>query len=633
MKLQEMQINDLAHTFDLLKKTLPDYEDRPQQTKMAEEVLRCLQNKDRLLIEAGTGVGKSFAYLIPAILSHEKTVVSTASIALQDQLVNKDLQFLRNVLPETFSFAILKGKNNYLCLKREREFQPELGGSYDRFMEWASVTDTGDKDELHFIPDFWPRVCGDSDDCSVSRCPFYDDCFYYRHYRTLHEKDILVVNHHILVYDMISDYNLLPYHAQLIIDEAQQIENVISHAAGSVLNYSRVMWLLYRLKGLKISVDHLFEAVESFFRRGDVPLRSVSPVPDAIVEGLSTLHELLAFEKIVQRLNAVKESFTGDEMEDRVETTVHYVRFLDAVFNDFLMQEDDSRVYYMTGGKKFMELRSSLVESRMLFNELAAAYNSVVMTSATLTAGGDFDFLKERLGIAGPRSETGISFRETVIGSPFNYKTQAILYIDTDLPSPVRENSGEFFQKSIAAIEGLVNASRGRALVLFTSYKHLRYASENIKIDYPFKSQGDLPPARLVRWFRKTSNPVLLATSTFWQGIDIKGEKLSMVIVVKMPFGSPGDPVYDERCRRLGEQWFFALALPSAILQLRQGFGRLIRGREDRGVIAVLDTRLVRSSYGRSIVSSLPQMNIVHRIQDVQLFFDKIQQDAAINYR
>lgn len=195
-------------SFNILKEKFADYEHRAQQLEMAEEVYSCLKNKERLLIEAGTGVGKSFSYLVPVILSREKTIISTASIALQDQLVHKDLITLKAIIPHNFTFAILKGKNNYLCLKREKEFV-ELGDAYTRFREWASATNTGDKDELPFIPDFWFRVCGDSVDCSGKECPFYDDCFYYRHYRYLYEVDILVTNHHILVYDILSEFNLL----------------------------------------------------------------------------------------------------------------------------------------------------------------------------------------------------------------------------------------------------------------------------------------------------------------------------------------------------------------------------------------------------------------------------------------
>jgi len=633
----ERQLNELAAVFDILKKKFSGYESRSQQLEMAGKVYTCLKEKKNLLIEAGTGVGKSFAYLIPAILSNKKTIVSTASIALQDQLVNKDLSSLQSILPHEFSYAILKGKNNYLCLKREREFA-ELSDSYKKFREWVSVTQTGDKDELHFIPDFWPKVCGDSDDCNSVQCFFYNNCFYYRHYRGLRKKDILVVNHHLLIYDLLSDFNLMPFHSQLIIDEAHQIENVISHVLGSTLNHSRLLWLLYRLRGLKIAVDHLFEPVESFFNaplisplagpaigsmagvrgevKGGISAKAVSPIPDAVIEGLRNLEMLLAFDKVVYRLTAFQKSISDDKLQDRIETTIAYINSLSSVITDFIEQGDRDKVYYLAGNKNAFELKSSLVESQRPFTTLVNGYESLIMTSATLTAGSDFDFLKKRLGITG--------FREIVIGLPFDYRRQALLYIDRELPPPDIENNEVYCREGLKTIEGLINASRGRALVLFTSYKHLRYVSKNISIDYPFKTQGDMPSSKLIKWFRKTPDSVLLATTTFWQGIDIKGEKLSLVIISKIPFGSPGDPVYDERCRRLSEKWFEDLALPSAILLLRQGFGRLIRGGDDYGVIAILDTRLITSSYGMTIVSSLPDMNIVHGIEDVKKFFDSI---------
>ncbi|MBI5056759.1 MAG: hypothetical protein HZB61_09110 [Nitrospirae bacterium] len=647
----------LKNAFKILKKEFPHYEDRPQQREMAEAVYSCLQNNKRLLVEAGTGVGKSFAYLIPAILSNEKTIVSTASIALQDQLINKDLSFLQRAMPQRFSFAMLKGKNNYLCLKREREFS-EMTESFIRFREWAAETETGDKDELSFIPDFWSRVCGDSNDCGVTQCPFYSECFYYAHFRDLFRKDIIVVNHHLLMYDLLSGFNMLPFHKQLIIDEAHQIENVVSHVFGSVLNYSHVIWLLYRLRGLKIAVDQLFQQVDSFFNtplnppllRGKVKSaasfsKGNEKIPDAVVEGLKKLKEQLALDKVLHRLNLYKDSAESEELRDRAETTMLYVRSLEITIDDFIAREDEGKVYYMTVNKKTLELKSNLVESKKPFCDMLNGYESVAMTSATLTTAGEFNYIKERLGIVchpGPcpelvsRVDSGskeempkqvrhdssdVDFKEMVIGSPFDYKTQALLYLDKKLPTPDRENSQLFQTESLRVIEGLINASKGRALVLFTSYSHLRFVSENIKTEYPFKSQGDMPPARLIDWFKATPDSVLLATATFWQGIDIKGEDLSLVVIVKMPFGSPGDPVYDERCKRLGSRWFNDLTLPSAILQLRQGFGRLIRSSDERGVVAILDGRLVRSSYGRNIISSLPEMDVVHDIEDVKMFF------------
>jgi len=623
----ETHLNDLKAAFKILKKEFPSYEDRPQQLAMAEAVFSCLQDNERLLLEAGTGVGKSFAYLIPAILSNEKTIVSTASIALQDQLINKDLTFLQKVLPQKFSFAMLKGKNNYLCLKREREFS-ELTESFMRFREWASETETGDRDELSFIPDFWTKVCGDSNDCNTAQCPFYSDCFYYRHFRSLYKKDIIVVNHHLLVYDLLSGFNILPFHEQLVIDEAHQIENVISHVFGSVLSYSHVVWLLYRMRGLKIAVDHLFAPVDSFFNSPQPPLKlrggeggvsrgkGATLIPDYIVEGLKDLKSQLALDKVIHRLDLQKDSADSDELRDRTVTTITYVMSLEAVMDDFITQGDRNKVYHMSDNKKTLELKSNLVESQKAFQDLIGGYESVIMTSATLTTAGDFNFIKERLGITG--------CREMVIGSSFDYKRQALLYLDKELPVPDRSNNEIFQQKSLTVIERLINASRGRSLVLFTSYSHLRYVSENIGTEYPFKSQGDMPPAKLIKWFKETANSVLFATATFWQGIDIKGDDLSMVVIVKIPFGSPGEPVYDERCKRLGDRWFADLALPSAILHLRQGFGRLIRSTDDCGVVAILDKRLITSSYGRTIISSLPEMDAVHNVEDVKRFFESV---------
>lgn len=628
---------ELLEAFSHLKKSLPEYEDRPQQLQMAAKVYECIREKKRMIIEAGTGVGKSFAYLIPAILSQEKTVISTASIALQEQLVKKDLVFLHANLPYDFTYALLKGKNNYLCLKREKEYAGS-GNPYSKFKMWCDATRTGDKDELHFIPDFWGSVSADPDDCNGKLCPYYEECHYYRHYRQLHNADILVINHHLLVYDLLSEFNLLPFHSRLIIDEAHQIENVLSGVMGSTLSFSRISWILHRLRGLKIHVDELFGPAESFFRtsasnqgRKKAQAQCIYPVPDAVIEDLRNIQGILSLDKAVLRLESYKRSaatainkssdnpdnelFDTDspELSDRIETTINYVKAVSRDIEDFIEQGNSDKVYYMTWNKGYLELRSDMVEVIGPFAALMKGYECVVMTSATLSVKNSFGFLKERLGTT--------DFEESMIDSPFNYKKQALLYIERELPPPAHDNSDAFNQKSLSVIEGLVNSSMGRALVLFTSYNHLRFVSKNINTSFEVKSQGDMPSSKLIRWFKETDHPVLLATTTFWQGIDIRGEKLSLVVIVRMPFRSPGDPVYEERCKRLGERWFSHLALPSAILLLRQGFGRLIRGSDDRGVVAILDTRLVRNSYGKMVISSLPEMDIVHTIEEVRAFF------------
>ncbi|MBC8413097.1 MAG: hypothetical protein ISR96_05140 [Nitrospira sp.] len=609
-------MSDLTDAFALLKKELPGFEDRQQQIEMATEVLECLYKKERLLIEAGTGVGKTFAYLIPSILSGEKTVISTATLALQSQLVKKDLIFLRGILPRKFSFAMLKGKNNYLCIKKEREFQPEFGGTHRQFLTWATETDTGDRDELDFVPEYWHKVSGDSDDCNAGMCAFYDECFYYAHYREACKKDLLVINHHLLVYDFLSDFNLLPFHAQLIVDEAHQLENITSHASGSLLNYKRFMWLLYRLKGLKIVVDHLFEPVEHFFRIKGRLAWNACPIPEEIIDSLKSLRDQCALGKLIDILDSARDSMDEEEAADKLDTTINFIKSLDAAIEDFIEQGNEDKVYYVSQSAKKLELRSSFVDCQSLFKTMLGAYESVVMTSATLAAGGSFAFIKSRMGIEG--------CNDKIIGSPFDFKKQALLYIAKGLPSPVRETSDEFQTESVSVIEELINASMGRALVLFTSYSHLKYAAENLDCEFPVKSQGDMPPSKLIKWFKDTPNSVLLATASFWQGIDIKGENLSMVIIVKLPFGTPGDPVYDERCRRLGNRWFGELALPSATLTLKQGFGRLIRGRDDFGVCAILDSRVVSSSYGKSIIASLPPMKLAYSAEDVISFFESI---------
>jgi Rad3-related DNA helicase len=302
------------------------------------------------------------AYLIPAILSREKTTISTSSLALQDQLVAKDLVFLKKILPLDFSFGVLKGKNNYVCLKREREYAGN-GKSYIRFRKWLSETKTGERSDIPFTASFWGEVCGDSQDCGGRACPFYGRCFYYHHYRKLHAVDILVVNHHLLLYDLLSDFSLLPFHRQLIIDEAPDIEDVISAVLGSALTYERTTWLLHRLRGLKVVVDHLFPRVESFFKKGNAPLSPVCPIPDPVIEKLKKLRADLALETTASALEKRRQSTEDEELRDRIETTIGYIGSLAADMDDFIDRGDEDKVYYIGPAGRALELKSSLVES------------------------------------------------------------------------------------------------------------------------------------------------------------------------------------------------------------------------------------------------------------------------------
>ncbi|MCK9274321.1 MAG: hypothetical protein M0P57_04445 [Syntrophales bacterium] len=610
-----MGMDRLTSAFALLKSCFPAYEERPEQQEMTRAVMRSLSEGTNLLIEAGTGVGKSFAYLVPAILSGEKTVVSTSSLALQDQLVKNDLVSLKKVLPQRFTFSVLKGRNNYLCLKKERDYRGE-GKSYDRFRRWFDKTKTGEKSELSFVPRFWSDVSGDPQECTGRICPFYGACFYYRHYRQLYNVDILVVNHHLLIYDVLADFHVLPFHNRLIIDEASEIEEVISQVFGSAVSLSRTTWLLSRLKGLKIIVDPLFTAAESFFKNADAPRETVTPIPPYLIEELKRFRNRLDLKKTAAALETRKNWTTDEELRERIERTMGALESFSGDMDNFIAQNDSRRVFYVTAKGDGLEFKSSLVEPDHAFRSLSETYGSVILTSATLAPGSDFSFIKNRLGIGG--------FEEKIVDSPFDYRKKALLYVNKDLPEPEGGNDRAFQESSLAVIDSLIEASRGRALVLFTSYRHLAYAAARTSISYPFKSQGDMPPAKLISWFRKTPHSILFATSTFWQGIDIRGDDLSLVVIVRLPFSPPGDPLYRERCRRLGSLWFQEYALPSAILMLRQGFGRLIRSHDDFGVVAILDRRVVKSSYGGRILASLPPAPITFDMQEVIRFFDSL---------
>ncbi|MCX8070214.1 MAG: ATP-dependent DNA helicase, partial [Thermodesulfovibrionales bacterium] len=538
-----------------------------------------------------------------------------ATIALQEQLARKDLLTLKELNYIDFSFGILKGKNNYLCPKRLNE-QGLINMTRDkRFVKWAENTETGDKDDAPFVPDFWQDISGDSNDCASNECPFYEKCFYYKAYRRLYSADIIVANHYMLVYDFLAGSSLIPHHDILVVDEAHHIDDIISKVAGVTLTYNRVKWLLNRLKGLKIEVNQLYTDIETFFK---VDLKmfkndsnTISPIPDYLIERLKKLKSTLSFHNLKGMLEEKYDVSDNIEEKDRITTTIKNCLTLENDINIFTNDAKSDLVFYVQRNNNLIEFNCRLIDTQALFNNLIGCYKSVIMTSATLTTARSFSFFKDRLGLN--------DFEELILDSPFDYKGQSAIYIAKNLPPPKKED--DFLEGTVSIIENLINASKGRALVLFTSYRHLNYVAQRIDISYPLALQGDMPNAKLLKWFTETPESVLLATQSFWQGVDVKGDKLSLLIIAKIPFTSPGDPVYEARCKRLENRWFYELALPSAILNIRQGFGRLIRSASDRGVVAILDSRIESSNYGQDIISSLPQMNRLESIEEVEAFF------------
>lgn len=610
-----MSVNkSILNFFDHLERHLEGYEKRISQLKMAEFVYKTVNNDERLLVEAGTGTGKTFAYLIPIIMSGKKAVISTATIALQEQLARKDLAQLKAMDYKDFRFGILKGKNNYLCPKRFHEYG-SIRVNDKSFYKWVQETESGDKDDMPTIPDFWQEISGDSKDCAGRDCPFYERCFFYKVYKRLYDVDIIVTNHYMLVYDFITGGSLIPNRDVLIIDEAHHIDSVISKVAGITISHSRIKWLLNRLKGLKIVVDLLYTELDECFRVEksffNKDINIVTPPPETIIQRLRKFYSKMSLDIVKETLEKEKDFAVDAELKDRIKTTINCCVNLDNDIKVFLKGIESQMVYYVQKEKNHIEFQSRLIETQEIFNHMIDAFKSVIMTSATITTRGNFDFFKARLGLN--------DFGELILDSPFDYKSQSAMYVARDLPPPTNE---EIFLSSIVKIiEDLIEASRGRALVLFTSYRHLNYVAENIKINYPLALQGEMPNAKLLKWFTDTPGSVLLATQTFWHGVDVKGEKLSLLIIAKIPFISPGDPVYDARCKKLEDRWFYELALPTAILNIRQGFGRLIRSINDKGVVAILDSRLEHSNYGRDIISSLPVMNRLTSLEEVKRFF------------
>lgn len=604
--------------FTTLKRRLPDYEDRRVQLEVSKAIYRTITTQGRHLIEAGTGTGKSFAYLIPLIVAKKRAIVSTATITLQEQLTKKDLQFLRGLGLVSFDFALLKGKNNYLCWKRFNEFG-NLHHQKGDFRDWLNSTKTGDRDELAYIPEFWSQVAGDSIDCAGKRCPYYNRCFYYLHYRTLQSADIVVVNHYLLAFDLLSEGSILPHHEVLVVDEAHQIDDALSTSVGLSITPFRIKWLLNRLRSLKFAVDEPYEAVDRLFEAKTLfgeNLNCLCPVPEEVIVRLRNFSKLLSLTMVIKRLKKQLDNTPEEDtaLYDKLSTTLRYCEALHSDINSFLDQKSNDMVYFIQRGKQGFEFQSRLIDTAHVFNRLIDLYSSTVMTSATLKTSKGFDYIRQRLGIT--------DFDELTVDSPFDYQRQSALFIDSTVSTPDRD--AEFLRDATERIERLIRASKGRALVLFTSYRHLNYVAERLSLPYPTASQGDEPNSKLLEWFKTTPNSVLLATQSFWQGIDVKGDKLSLLIIVKIPFRPPGDPVYDARCSRLKDRWFEDLALPSAILLIRQAFGRLIRSASDRGVVAILDSRVNNSSYGKQILNSLPKMTVLKDIDEVERFFNEI---------
>jgi ATP-dependent DNA helicase DinG len=618
-----------------LARVLPGYEERPAQRKLAQAVAEVLDAGGLLLAEAGTGTGKTLAYLLPAVDLGRRVVVSTGTKNLQEQLVQKDIPILAQALRRNLSVAVMKGRANYLCLLRFSSFAK--AGSFRRLEEvpvyraveaWAPETRTGDRAEVADMPDtvdFWREVSAASENCIGQSCSLFENCFVTRMRQRALEAEIVVVNHHLLCADLAvkdgSYGRVIPAYDTLVLDEAHLVEDVATQYFGVHVSSHRVEELARdverELKAASLDARDVRAETEGVRLRGDRLFGLLSRSRAGRL-GSGWMSTRVAEESLglLQRLEGLRTALLA--VPDRGEALTGLAGRTLALSGElaFLLRaETDDHVYFVETRGRGVFLRAMPIDvserlKDLLFDEVRAA----VLTSATLAVDGGFDYVKERLGLQ-PTDEL-------LLASPFHYEEQAVLYVPTRMPEP---QSPEFVDHAAEEIVRLLELSRGRAFVLFTSYANMNAVAERIagRVDYPLLMQGEAPKAQLLDSFRETPHAVLLATASFWQGVDVAGEQLSCVIIDKLPFASPGDPVVSARIERLrnnGQNAFGEYQVPVAVLMLKQGLGRLIRTATDRGILAVLDSRLLHKPYGRRFLESLPPARLVHDLEEVARF-------------
>ena len=630
----------------LVAQRLPGYEIRPQQSEMAEAVAAAFEAGEHLMVEAGTGVGKSFAYLIPAIEQATKNggrvVVSTHTIALQEQLIQKDIPFLKSVMSQEFSAVLVKGRSNYVGLRRFARASAKQKELFDvneqkdelwRLEEWAYRSEDGSLADLDRQPSpgVWERIRSDADDCMGRKCQYYGKCFYQRARRKATGAQLLIVNHALLFSDMAvrrEGASILPDYQYAVLDEAHTVERVAGDHLGFGTSSTQVRHLFNTLlnerngrgvlasRGNRLVMDALREArsvADAYFEglvewHGDHEnwngrLREPPPIEQRVSASLLTLSE---------RLREIRED-QGDE-EDRSEFAglMERCRAMAESVDHWHLQKSKDWVYWMTVTRGAAERVTLSARPIDVGPDLKAALfdrmKSVVLTSATLTTTAEkpFSYLMGRLGLAEART--------LALGSPFDYSEQLTVHVEPDMPDP--SNSRAFTEAVTQAITKYVRMSEGRAFVLFTSYGMLRQCAAALEGFFeqeamPLLVQGaGFPRSLMLERFRTTPRSVLFGTDTFWTGVDVPGEALSNVIIVKLPFAVPNEPMVEariEQIRESGGNPFMAFQVPEAVLKFRQGVGRLIRTRVDRGIVVILDPRVQTKPYGRQFLGALPE--------------------------
>jgi len=615
---------------------LPGYEARPQQFEMARTVSEAIRTGRHAVIEAGTGSGKSFGYLIPVLESGKKTVISTGTIALQEQLLKKDIPFLAQAYGREIKVALAKGRSNYVCLHKLDEVNQLLSPSdslrptVSELIRLSSAGWNGDRQELDFNVEarFWmDALASDPEDCLGPRCPNFSFTPHRMVRQACDEADIIIANHALYLTNLVTEAGVLPQHDVVVFDEAHHLDRAATSALSIQISRGLGPKLVQRVQRRFATVspkiiqslhDAELDLMDHLFRRG----RGQFPLdgdPQFISGAMAMADALARLAEWLKQADPGQMALIETDPGLAKQRAELQREQMQSVASDLARRWDhfatlkggDHRAnwMYVDPQKDYFDLQSAPLDVGEQLEQLLWGTRTCVLTSATLAVDGKFEFLKKELGL--PKDTL-----EAVLGSPFDYPNQALLYVPRALPMP---NDPRFTELVCPEIEQILALTQGRAFVLCTSYRSLREISASLigKLPYPCKTQEDLPRGRLIDWFKSTPNAVLFATATFWEGVDIPGDSLSCVIIDKLPFASPDDPVVQARTDRMkarDEDWFSGFMLPKAVLALKQGFGRLIRTRTDRGIVAILDKRILTMRYGQVVLRSLPPARRVHTL-------------------
>jgi len=627
----------------LLARKVDGFEYRASQQKMAQAVYESLSSGVPLLAEAGTGTGKTWAYLIPCILSGKKVVVSTGTKTLQDQILDRDIPLLRRLVAPQLHAVCLKGRRNYLCRRRARDFayQPtfrnrEEGRLYQRFLKWTSGTDSGDRAEIAWLPDSfqaWNEVSCSSEQCLGQQCEDHNRCFLTRARVEAARAQLVVVNHHLFFADLAlrttGAGEAIPQYDAVVFDEAHQLEDTAGIYFGVQLSSVKVADLARDLakesrkepvfgksqkeiKGITDQLEALARTLYQSLSHGRGSVGRFRLDPEKAGKSFAQSCEQIGF--ACDRLSAILTP--KSDSKPVIECFFRRSAELAQASRDILGQGDPSLVYWYELTPHAVFLQGTPIEIAPLLGEkLFSKTPAVIMTSATLSIAGSFEYVRHSLGA--PESSI-----EMDLPSPFDYEKQAMVYIPRDFPAP----NDAVFCKHVAdrAVKILEN-TRGRALFLFTSYRNMNEVHRQLidRLPYPLLVQGQKPKRALLNEFTENIDSVLLATSSFWQGIDVPGESLTCLLIDKLPFEVPDDPLVAARMERIeqhGRSSFYGFQIPRAVIQLKQGMGRLIRTAADRGVIVLFDNRLLTKSYGRIFMKSMPACRTVHSVGEIGEF-------------